>query len=149
MKPSAFQTLIESSEGRAMPLPRQLAHLYGAFRMRSPRTGFHVFSNFVSTLDGIVSLQVRGHSGGGDISGFSKQDRMVMGLLRAVADVVIVGAGALAADPRHVWTAQAIFPELASEYSELERKLGKRGPPLNVLVSASGTVDLRLPVFAC
>src|SRR5277367_5323993 len=138
MKPSAFQTLIESSEGRAMPLPRQLAHLYGAFRMRSPRTGFHVFSNFVSTLDGIVSLQVRGHSGGGDISGFSKQDRMVMGLLRAVADVVIVGAGALAADPRHVWTPESICPELASDYRRLRKALTKREAALNVVVSASG-----------
>jgi riboflavin biosynthesis pyrimidine reductase len=108
----------------------------------------HIFSNFVSTLDGIVSLQVKGRSGGGDISGFSAQDRMVMGLLRAVADVVVVGSGALAADPRHVWTAQAIYPELAGEYGKLERNLGKRGPPLNVLVSASGNVSLRLPVFA-
>jgi riboflavin biosynthesis pyrimidine reductase len=148
MKLLPFQTLIESSEGRAMPLPPQLAHLYGAFRMRSPRRSFHVFSNFVSTLDGIVSFQVRGHSGGGDISGFSAQDRLVMGLLRAVADVVIVGAGALAGDPRHVWTAQAIYPELANEYRKLEHKLGKHGPPLNVLVSASGQVNLRLPVFA-
>jgi riboflavin biosynthesis pyrimidine reductase len=116
--------------------------------MRSPRTGFHVFSNFVSTLDGVVSLQVAGHSGGGDISGFSTQDRLVMGLLRAVADVVIVGSGALADDPRHVWTAQAICPELSNEYCKLERNLGKHGPPLNVVVSASGTVDLRRPVFA-
>jgi hypothetical protein len=33
--------------------------------------------------------QWRGHAAGGDISGFNIQDRMVMGLLRAVADVVI------------------------------------------------------------
>jgi riboflavin biosynthesis pyrimidine reductase len=71
-----------------------------------------------------------------------------MGLLRAVADVVIVGSGALAADPRHVWTAQAICPELATEYRKLEHHLGKQGPPLNVVVSASGKVNLRLPVFA-
>jgi riboflavin biosynthesis pyrimidine reductase len=143
-----IETLIESSSGPVLSLPPQLAHLYGVFRMRSPRTGFHVVSNFVSTLDGIVSLQVKGHSGGGDISGFSAQDRLVMGLLRAVADVVLVGSGALAGDPRHVWTAQAICPELANEYRKLEHDLGKRGPPLNVLVSASGKVDLRLPVFA-
>ncbi|HEX4208902.1 MAG TPA: dihydrofolate reductase family protein, partial [Candidatus Binataceae bacterium] len=116
--------------------------------MRTPRTGFQVFSNFVSTLDGIVSLQVRGHSGGGDINGFSPQDRLVMGLLRAVADVVIVGSGTLASDPRHVWTAEVICPELASEYRKLEHKLGKHGPALNVLVSASGRVNLRLPLFA-
>src|SRR5271167_3053008 len=148
MRLSPLHTLIESSGGRAFPLPPQLAHLYGGFRMRSPRTGFHVFSNFVSTLDGIVSLQARGHSGGGDISGFSSQDRMVMGLLRAAADVVIVGAGTLNADPGHVWTPQAICPELASDYRRLETALLKRLPSLNVVVSASGAVDLRLPVFA-
>jgi riboflavin biosynthesis pyrimidine reductase len=71
-----------------------------------------------------------------------------MGLLRAVADVVIVGSGALAGDPRHVWTAQAICPELANEYRKLEHNLGKHGPPLNVLVSASGQLNLRLPMFA-
>lgn len=143
-----LRSLLKSPGGPLLPLPSKLAHLYGEFRIRNPRTGLHIFSNFVSTLDGIVSLQVKGHSGGGDISGFSAQDRMVMGLLRAVADVVVVGSGALAADPRHVWTAQAIYPELAGEYGKLERNLGKRGPPLNVLVSASGNVSLRLPVFA-
>jgi riboflavin biosynthesis pyrimidine reductase len=53
---------------------------------------------------------------GADISGFSAQDRMVMGLLRAIADVVIIGSGTLSVDRRHVWAAEAIFPELAAEY---------------------------------
>ncbi|MGO9930482.1 MAG: RibD family protein [Steroidobacteraceae bacterium] len=145
---AALEILIESKRGRVLPLPPKLARLYGTLRMPRPRTGFHVFSNFVSTLDGVVSLQARGHSGGGDISGFSAQDRMVMGLLRAAADVVIVGSGTLNADPRHVWTPQAICPELASDYSRLDTALLKRLPSLNVVVSASGAVDLRLPVFA-
>jgi len=116
--------------------------------MPLPRSRFHVFSNFVSSLDGVVSLQTKGHSGGGDISGFSAEDRMVMGLLRAAADVVIVGSGTLAADPRHVWTPQAICPELANDYHRLEKALRKREPSLNVIVSATGGVNLRLPVFA-
>jgi riboflavin biosynthesis pyrimidine reductase len=107
-----------------------------------------VFSNFVSTLDGVVSLQVKGHSGGGDISGFSGQDRMVMGLLRAAADAVIVGSGTLAADPEHLWTPQAICPELADDYRRLTDAMAKPRAALNVVVSASGTVNLRLPVFA-
>jgi riboflavin biosynthesis pyrimidine reductase len=144
---AALNTLFESGRGTALPLPPKLARLYGNFRMPLPRSRFHVFSNFVSTLDGVVSLQSKGHGGGGDISGFSAQDRMVMGLLRAVADVVIVGSGTLAADPRHVWTPAAICPELAIEYRRLEGALGKRQPSLNVVVSASGGVNLRLPVF--
>jgi len=45
-------------------------------------------------------------------------------------------------------TADGIFPELASEYWRLGAALRKRGPPLDVIVSGSGGIDLRLPVFA-
>ena len=144
-----LRTLVDSAGGRALPLPPRLLRLYGTFRLPAPRSGFpHVFSNFVSTLDGVVSFQVKGHSGGGDISGFSAQDRMVMGLLRAVADTVIVGSGTLAADPEHVWIPAAICPELKADYDRLEAAMGKHSAALNVIVSAMGSVDLRLPVFA-
>lgn len=143
-----LQTLSEARRGRGLPLPPTLARLYGRLQLPLPRSGFLVLSNFVSTLDGVVSLQVKGHSGGGDISGFDAQDRMVMGLLRAAVDAVIVGSGTLAADPEHVWTPEAICPELAGEYRRLEAAMGKRAPALNVIVSAAGAVDLRLPVFA-
>jgi riboflavin biosynthesis pyrimidine reductase len=143
---ASLRTLVEASHGHALPLPPKLLRLYGAFRLPVPRSGFHVFSNFVSTLDGVVSLQVKGHSGGGDISGFSGQDRMVMGLLRAAADAVIVGSGTLAADPQHVWTPQAICPELGDDYRRLADAMAKPRA-LNVIVSAAGAVDLRLPVF--
>jgi riboflavin biosynthesis pyrimidine reductase len=143
---AALRRLVEARRGRALPLPPKLLRLYGAFRLPAPRSGFHVFSNFVSTLDGVVSLQVKGHSGGGDISGFSGQDRMVMGLLRAAADAVIVGSGTLAADPEHVWTPQAICPELGDDYRRLADAMAKPRS-LNVIVSAAGRIDLRLPVF--
>jgi riboflavin biosynthesis pyrimidine reductase len=125
-----------------------LTRLYGGFRL--PPTGPlpYIFSNFVSTLDGVVSLRTRGHANGGDISGFNAQDRMVMGLLRAVADVVIVGSGTLAADSQHAWTPEAICPELAPEYGRLRQALGRSSPPINVIVSGSGALNLRLPVFS-
>lgn len=143
-----LKTLFETKRGKALPLPRNLARLYGYLRMPLPRSHPHVFSNFVSTLDGVVSLNTKGHASGADISGFSAQDRMVMGLLRAIADVVIIGSGTLSVDRHHVWTAEAIFPELAAEYRQLRQALGKRSTPLNVIVSGSGGIDLRLPVFA-
>ena len=146
-KLAPLETLFESARGRALPLPQRLAQLYGTLRMPAP-SQFFVFSNFVSTLDGVVSLQAKGHSGGGDISGFSGQDRMVMGLLRAAAEIVIVGSGTLDADPQHVWTPQAICPELAEEYRQLKDSLGKPSAPLNVVVSGRRPVNLRLPVFA-
>jgi riboflavin biosynthesis pyrimidine reductase len=143
-----LETLLETKRGTLLPLPSALAGLYGRLRMPRPRSGPHVFSNFVTTLDGVVSFNVKGHASGGDISGFSAQDRMVMGLLRAVADVVIIGSGTLEADRRHVWTAGAIAPELADEFQRLRTALGKNEPPLNMIVSGNGAVDLRLPVFA-
>ncbi|QWY74777.1 dihydrofolate reductase family protein [Ferrovum myxofaciens] len=107
----------------------------------------HVFSNFVTTLDGVVSLNTKGHASGLDISGFSAQDRMVMGLLRAIADVIIVGSGTLSTNRRSVWTAETIFPELADEYQQLSKMQGKHETPLNVIVSGSGKIDLSLPLF--
>ena len=144
---SPLQPLFETEHGRALRLAPNLTRLYGNLRMPQARSRQHVFSNFVTTLDGVVSLQARGHAGGADISGFSIQDRMVMGLLRAVADVVIVGSGTLEADPQQVWTPDGICPELTDDYRSLRMALRKRAVPLNVVVSGSGQIDLRLPVF--
>jgi len=143
----SLETLFETKRGKVLPLPPGLARLYGCLRMPLPRSHPHVFSNFVSTLDGVVSLSVPGHASGRDISGSSAQDRMVMGLLRAIADVVIIGSGTLGADRRQVWTAEAIFPALAKEYRQLGKALDKCSVPLNVIVSGSGEIDLSLPVF--
>jgi len=143
-----LKTLWTGKQGNALPLPATLTRLYGRLHVPRASSPPYIFSNFVTTLDGVVSLRVRGHANGGDISGFNAQDRMVMGLLRAIADVVIVGSGSLAADSQHIWTPQAICPELAPEYAQLRKALGKSGPPLNVIVSGSGSLDLRLPVFS-
>jgi len=142
-----LKTLFETKRGKAVPLPPRLARLYGSLRLPLSRAHPRVISNFVTALDGVVSLNTKGHASGADISGFSAQDRMVMGLLRAIADVVIIGAGTLAADSLGVWTAAAVFPQLADEYRRLSKALGKSEAPLNVIVSGSGKVDLRLPVF--
>src|SRR4051812_18186465 len=102
----------------------------------------HVVGNFVSTLDGVVSLGIPGKAGGGEISGFNPHDRMVMGVLRAAADAVVIGAGTLrASSPHHVWTAEYIYPPLAAAYRELRAALGKPEPPLNVVVTGSGDLD--------
>ena len=143
-----LETLYETKRGTLLPLPPGLARVYGRLHMPPARTRPHIISNFATTLDGVVSLNVKGHKSGGDISGFSAQDRMVMGLLRAVADAIVIGSGTLGADRHHLWTAEAIFPRFAAEYRRLRAALGKRGPPLNVVVSGSGRLDLRLPIFA-
>ena len=134
-------------EGRPLPLSPVLAHLYGPLSFPAPIRHPYVIGNFVSTLDGVAALTEPGHGGGGEISGFNAHDRMLMGLLRAIADAVVVGAGTLRADPVHLWTADYVFPALAEAYHALRVALGKPGPPLNVIVTASGELDTSLPVF--
>jgi riboflavin biosynthesis pyrimidine reductase len=140
--------LFDATAGPALPLPRALAGLYGRLRLPEAAGRPHVIGNFVSTLDGVVSLGVPGKAGGGEISGFNPHDRMVMGLLRAVADAVVIGAGTLrAASPRHLWTADYIHPPLAEAYRQARAALGKTTPPLNVVVTASGEIDLERRLF--
>ena len=134
-------------KSRDMSLPPDLATLYGRLLFPAYAHQPSVIGNFVTTLDGVVALQETDHVGGGEISGFNQHDRMVMGLLRAVADVVIVGAGTLRSVPQHRWTAQYIYPALADAYQELRTTLGKAELPLNVVVTARGELNLALPVF--
>lgn len=143
-----LDSLFELERGSVLPLPPGLSSLYGPFRLLSHTDRPAILSNFVTTLDGVVALNEPGPtSGGGDISGFNQHDRLVMGLLRAIADAVIVGAGTLRSVPRHLWTAEYIYPPLASSYQQLRTNLGKPEPPLNIIVTARGEVDLQLPVF--
>src|SRR5437764_14064339 len=142
-----LESLFEMVRGAALPLPPNLTHLYGqlAFPLHPGRAC--VIGNFVTTLDGVVTLNEAGHAGGGEISGFNQHDKMVMGLLRAVADAVIVGAGTLRSVPHHRWTAQYIYPALAAVYQQLRIHLGKQEPPLNVIVTAQGNINLTLPAL--
>jgi riboflavin biosynthesis pyrimidine reductase len=142
-----LERLYDLDGGEDVPLPSELLALYGPLRFPSHAGRPYVVCNFVSSLDGVVSLGVPGRSGGGEISGFNAHDRMVMGLLRAVADAVVVGAGTLRSVPDHIWTADYIFPDLANSFQALRRSLGKPGPPLNVVVTARGELDPKLRLF--
>jgi riboflavin biosynthesis pyrimidine reductase len=142
-----LEALYDREHGSDVPLPPDLVALYGRLQMPAHQGRPYVLGNFVSTLDGVVTLNMPGQSGGGPISGESPHDHLVMGLLRAVADAVIVGAGTLRAVPQHRWTAAYVAPAYASTYQELRRRLGKPEPPLNVIVTARGAISLDLPVF--
>src|SRR5512134_59759 len=99
-----MDSLLDRAGGDDLPLPPELAALYGPLRFPLREERSYVIGNFVTTLDGVASLSDPALPGGGPISGSNPHDRMVMGLLRSVADAVIVGAGTLRSVPRHLWT---------------------------------------------
>ncbi|HKO47932.1 MAG TPA: dihydrofolate reductase family protein, partial [Polyangiaceae bacterium] len=105
-----------------------------------------VFANFVASLDGIVGLPGDTESGQ-IISGRNPADRFVMGLLRAAADAVLVGAGTFHKSGRHLWLPARIYPAAAAEYAEMRAQLGLSERPQFVLVSASGSIDVSEPAI--
>ncbi len=141
-----LRTLLDREGGAALPLPPSLAERYGG-PLRFPERGTHVFANFVSTVDGVVSFAVPGHDRARDVSGGYAGDRFVLGLLRAAADAVIVGAGTLRKEPDTIWTAEAAFPDARSDFAALRAALRARPRPLTIIVTAAGDIDLRLPAF--
>ena len=107
-----------------------------------------VVANFAETLDGVVAMDARGRTGGGEISGFSPTDRFLMGLLRALADVVLVG-GSVARRSRNVArTPGAVAPDAATALAELRSSLGLPPHPTTLILTASGDLDPTLPGFA-
>src|SRR5512140_2043040 len=143
-----IRTLIDLQCASPGPLlPDELRVLYGgdlsfpAFSGERP----YVVGNFVSTLDGVISFEIPGQSGGGTISGSDEADRFIMGLLRASVDAVVVASGTVReVSPAHLWIAESIYPKAKDLYAGYRRAaLQKAGHPLLVIVSGSGRLDLR------
>jgi riboflavin biosynthesis pyrimidine reductase len=100
----------------------------------------------VSSVDGVVALDSPGESGH-VISGDSEADHFVMGLLRACADAVVIGAGTLRASPKHLWHPDRIFPPGKAAFAELRQSLGLGAQPKLVVVTGSGELDTSLPAL--
>jgi riboflavin biosynthesis pyrimidine reductase len=113
-------------------LPEPLAVLYGG-GLALPADA--VYANFIASLDGVSGL-VAPRGAGPTLRGGADADRFVMGLLRFLADAVLIGAGTLRADRGHLWSAGYIDRERAADY----RALGREEPRL-VVVTASGDLD--------
>jgi riboflavin biosynthesis pyrimidine reductase len=131
--------LFDASRPAENLLPEQLVQLYGG-SLSLPRSC--LYANFVSSIDGVVALEGGRAPSGGIISRRSEADRFVMGLLRAFADAIVVGAGTVRAEGgRALWTPEFIFPAGAAGFQQLRRSLkGNRTPQL-VIVTASGGLD--------
>ena len=131
--------MFESTDLAVGTLPVQLAELYdGGLAIRDGT----VYANFVSSIDGIVALEGGRAPSGGIISGRSEADRFVMGLLRAFADAVVVGAGTVRAEGgRALWTPDFIFPAAADAFRELRQALKRASSPRLVIVTGRGDLD--------
>ncbi len=123
-------------------MPDELSRLYG-------RLGFAdrvVYSNFVASVDGVVTFG-SGVSAGSVISGKNPADRFLMGLLRACADAVVIGAGTMRATPGHLWTPSHVFPDLAADFAALRQRLGLSPEPRLVLLTATGDLNFKHPAL--
>jgi riboflavin biosynthesis pyrimidine reductase len=118
------------------PLPEALRALYGGpLGFDGPR----LYANFVETLDGVVAIPELERSNA-LVAGESEADRFLMGLLRALADVVLVGSGTLLASPQGMWRPAGVYPAAADAFAEL-------GEPAVAVVSSGASLDPGHPVL--
>jgi len=140
-----LELLLDDAEPDAVPvpLPEELEEAYGGPFALDAQS---VFSNFVSSLDGVVSIPSLTQSSA-LIGDRSDADRFVMALLRACADAVLIGSGTLRGSPKSVWTAERVYPDAASSWAELRAALGLEPTPALALLTASGEIDVEHPAI--
>jgi riboflavin biosynthesis pyrimidine reductase len=117
-------------------LPESLRTLYGGPFGLPEQV---LYANFVETIDGIVALpQVE--KSNALVADNSDADKFLMGLLRAIADVVLVGSGTLLASPKGMWRPSGVYPKLADAFEEL-------GEPAAAVISSGASLDPNHPVL--
>jgi len=146
------RTLVDRGhEHREHVLPDGLRELYDGdlHFCTSPAQRPFVIANFVSTLDGVVSYEIKGQAEGSTISGPDPADRFIMGLLRASADGIIVGARTVHnVSPKGLWVPEYTYPKAKLLYKEYRLNvLHQSDNPLRVIVSGSGKLELVRAVF--
>ncbi len=106
-----------------------------------------VYANFVETLDGVVAIPglVRSNA---LIADESEDDKFVMGLLRAFADVVLIGSRTLRASPQGRWRPEGVFPAARAAFADLRARLGKSEQPAVAVVTTGASLDPTHPVLA-
>jgi riboflavin biosynthesis pyrimidine reductase len=139
-----FDVLAEEADLPAVDLPPELARVYGGTLGLADEC---VYANFVATLDGVVAIPGLRNSNS-VIAGDNDADRFLMGVLRAYADAVLVGAGVLRASPKGTWRAESIYPPAAESYAALRRQLELPESPEIAILSGVGTIDPAHPVLS-
>jgi riboflavin biosynthesis pyrimidine reductase len=137
----ALELLFDSQNSEPLSVPVALSDSYGGPLRIAKKS---VFANFVASLDGVVALPGDTESGQ-IISGRNSADRFVMGLLRAAADAILLGAGTFRKSGRHLWLPSRIYPAGEAAFAAMRAQLGLGMRPQFVLVSASGSIDVSEP----
>jgi riboflavin biosynthesis pyrimidine reductase len=106
-----------------------------------------VYANFVETLDGVVAIPELERSNA-LVADDSEDDKFLMGLLRAFADVVLIGSGTLLASPKGRWRPAGVYPAAKEAFAELRKRLGKAEHPAVAVVTTGASLDVTHPVLA-
>jgi riboflavin biosynthesis pyrimidine reductase len=138
---AAFEVLFDQSEP-ATTDPALAGYGQLSFPVPPPDRPW-IYSNFVESLDGIVSL--RGKYGSGSAISQSEDDRWLMDALRAHADAVFLGINTLIEERIYMdGKAQGrgpVFRIVDPEMLKLRERLG-RGRQKNIFVTNSATIKL-------
>jgi riboflavin biosynthesis pyrimidine reductase len=99
-----------------------------------------IYSNFVQSLDGIVSF--KGRQASGAAISQSADDRWLMDLLRAHADAVMVGVNTLLEETELGERERGpVFRIVAPDCLDLRQALGRRRQ-VNIIVTGAASLDL-------
>ncbi|MDX6454341.1 MAG: hypothetical protein QOD48_448 [Gaiellaceae bacterium] len=138
-----FQLLWEQAGLPEQDLPEELLERYGG------GLGFDgpcVYANFVKTLDGVVAIPGLEQSNA-LVADSSDDDKFLMGLLRALADVVLIGSGTLLASPKGRWRPEGVYPDAKAAFAELRVRLGKPERPAVAVLTTGASLDVGHPVL--
>lgn len=149
MPPESFVNfhLSYNASEDTFPLPRYIKSFYGPFGFPRPPAGRpYITSNFVMSLDGKASFrELPGRAGGHEVSR-GAEDRWLMDFLRAHHDAQFMGASTLREEPgkgARKWDFGIDDEELRA-YRHDTLKLRQQTV---IILTASGDVDVSLPVF--
>lgn len=141
-----FEVLFDGAE--PSPFADEALAPYGNFSFPAPPSHRPwIYTNFVQSLDGIVSLLGK-YASGGEI-GQSRADRWLMDLLRAHADGLIMGMSTLREEQRSRGPESRgiVFQVVEPDLLRLRKRLGK-GRQRNIFVTRALDLDLsRWKVF--
>jgi riboflavin biosynthesis pyrimidine reductase len=143
-----FDVLFAEQVDDGVALPEQWQRIYGSdWRLPSKESGPHVFVNFATSRDGRISFSEPGHAGGGDVTDFNLPDQWLMGLIRARADVVLIGDTTLRAELHWLGFPEFMFPSDADAFRALRRSEKRSENALHVILTLHGDLPPEAAIF--